>query len=173
MDEPRHAPASRRRFGLLAGSSIASLLGTGFAAGGEAKRKRNKRCKKCSACQRCRKGACTPKPNGAACGGGGETCQDGFCLCPAGFVGVDNTTCAVFCTITTDDSICRGDNLNCKCSHILPDIQFCVEYDGNCFDAPTCDITADCPPGFLCDLGSGTDESCAGRCLPSCGVPPS
>jgi hypothetical protein len=79
------AETRRGLLGLLFGSALGGLLVTRLADHAEAKkRKKKKKCKGCTECQSCKKGKCKPKPDGPACGSGGQTCQAGACACPAG-----------------------------------------------------------------------------------------
>jgi hypothetical protein len=147
---------TRRRFGLVAGGSLATLLGA--LSHGEAdakkrkKRRRKKRCKQpCGPCRFCQKGKCRSRSVGSACNGAGTCLLNGTCARPCD----ENLDCLPGCSCHSANA--EGERY-CGQQIMLNDCKIGSE------EAPICGSTVDCPAGWHCHL------PCNGhpRCLPLC-----
>jgi hypothetical protein len=148
------SPSRRTVLGLTLGGTLGSLLGIADA---DAKKKKRKKKKKCKGKKKCGK-KCIPLTScctSADCGGGGATCQNGTCACPAGekncqgacIPEIDcctNADCGGGDLICEDGGcVCGGGALDCSGSCCQPDDEICKQPDAVC-QSGGCPVTDFC-----------------------------
>jgi hypothetical protein len=129
MDASRFDAWTRRRFGLLAGGSIATLAGLSAIADSEAKKKKKK--KKC-------------KKSLKSCGGKKKCCKKLTC---GDTLTNDSVCCKPLQGTCTDQPECCGDTI---CTNVdgLEGERCCVVVD------KPCNEPQDCCTGLTCDSGT-------------------